>query len=207
MSVHQEQNGTWTTQFWYQDLYGKRKHKCKRGFETERDAQDFEDAFKGKKKGSMKMRFSDFVEVYLEDMGVTLREYTRNTREYILNGKVIPFFGHKKMKDISTLDIIAWQNELLTFKKEDGEPYSETYLRTVNSALSAVLSHAARFYGLKPNPMAKRPKSAQRRLRASTSGRRRSTSGSPIRSVKTRWCSSPSSFCIGPASAWESFWH
>lgn len=158
MSVKQEQNGTWTTQFWYQDLYGKRKHKCKRGFGTEQEAQDFEDSFKGKKKGSMKMRFADFVEIYFEDMEVALRDYTRNTREYILNGKIIPFFGHKKMKDITTLDIIAWQNELLTFKKENGEPYSETYLRTVNTALSAVLSHASRFYGLKPNPMVKAPK-------------------------------------------------
>lgn len=158
MSVKQEPNGTWTAQFWYQDLYGKRKHKCKRGFATEAEAQEFEDSFKGKKKGSMKMRFADFVDIYFEDMGVTLREYTRNNREYILNAKVIPFFGQKKVKDISTLDIIAWQNELLTFKKEDGEHYSETYLRTVNSALSAVLSHAARFYGLKPNPMSKAPK-------------------------------------------------
>ena len=33
-----------------------------------------------------------------------------------------------------------------------GRGYTPTYLRTVNNQLSAVLNHAARYYGLHPNP-------------------------------------------------------
>lgn len=42
MTAVREENGTWTSQFWYKDIYGKRKHKCKRGFGTKVDAEAFE---------------------------------------------------------------------------------------------------------------------------------------------------------------------
>ncbi len=35
MTARREKNGTYTSQFWYEDTYGKRRHKCKRGFATE----------------------------------------------------------------------------------------------------------------------------------------------------------------------------
>ena len=35
MSATLEKNGTWTSQFRYEDIYGNTKHKCKRGFATE----------------------------------------------------------------------------------------------------------------------------------------------------------------------------
>lgn len=42
MTAVREENGTWTSQFWYKDIYGKRKRKCKRGFGTKVDAEAFE---------------------------------------------------------------------------------------------------------------------------------------------------------------------
>lgn len=32
MSATLDKNGTWTAQFRYEDIYGKVRHKCKRGF-------------------------------------------------------------------------------------------------------------------------------------------------------------------------------
>lgn len=157
MTAAMEDNGKWTSQFWYKDIYGKRKHKCKRGFDTKADAEAFEQDFIQRSRGSMDMKFADFVEVYAEDIRPTIREYTWQTREYIINGKVIPAFGTKRMRDITLLDVIDWQNELLEFRKPNGEPYSETYIRTVNSALASIMNHAERFYGLHPNPMRKAP--------------------------------------------------
>lgn len=157
MSAKQDKSGKWSCQFWYEDIYGKRHHKCKRGFDTEEDALAFERQFVKRANGSMDMTFADFVDVYFTDMAPKLRDYTRNTREYMLNGKVIPVFGKKRMRDITTLDIVEWQNGILTHTKENGDPYSETYIRSLNCALAAVLNHAERFYGLVPNPMKKAP--------------------------------------------------
>ena len=42
MTAIREENGSWTSQFWYKDIYGIRKHKCKRGFEKKSDAETFE---------------------------------------------------------------------------------------------------------------------------------------------------------------------
>lgn len=165
MSVSQEKNGTWTAQFRYEDIYGKEKHKCKRGFATREDAELFEAEFHRRTRGSLDMRFADFVGVYAEDMRPYLRENTWLTKEYMINDKIIPHFGKKRVRDITTRDIIDWQNELLESKKRNGQPYTETYLRTVSNQLAVILNHAEQHYGLSPNPMSKAPKIGAREAR------------------------------------------
>lgn len=162
MSATLEKNGTWTSQFRYEDIYGKTKHKCKRGFATEEDADAFEAGFKRRTDGSLEMRFVDFVEIYAEDMGPLIRENTWNTKEYMINDKIIPFFGRKRLKDITTQDILRWQNGILEARKKNGEPYSGTYIRTLDSQLVAILAHAERYYGLNPNPASKAPRIGDR---------------------------------------------
>lgn len=71
------------------------------------------------------MRFADFVGVYADDMRPYLRESTWATKEYMINDKIIPYFGTKRVRDITTRDIIDWQNDLLKSKKKNGEPYTE----------------------------------------------------------------------------------
>ena len=90
MTARRGKNGTYTSQFWYEDIYGKRRHKCKRGFATEEEADAFEEAFLRKARGSMEMKLADFVDVYLEDVKADLRECTLRTRLYIINDKIIP---------------------------------------------------------------------------------------------------------------------
>ena len=63
MSATLEKNGTWTSQFRYEDIYGNTKHKCKRGFATEEEADEFEDSFLRRTSGSLDMRYADFVEI------------------------------------------------------------------------------------------------------------------------------------------------
>ena len=111
------------------------------------------------------MRLADFVDVYAEDVRPTIREYTWATREYIINGKIIPKFGTTRMRDITLLDVIDWQNEILAFRKENGEPYSETYVRTVNSTFASIMNHAERYYGLRPNPFKKAPRIGSKNAR------------------------------------------
>lgn len=43
----------------------------------------------------------------------------------------------------------------MAHRNEKGEPYAPTYLRSVNTQLSAIFNHTVRYYGLKSNPCAK----------------------------------------------------
>lgn len=47
MSVHKDKNGSWYAMVRYDDWQGQRKQKCKRGFSTKREAQDWERRFMG----------------------------------------------------------------------------------------------------------------------------------------------------------------
>lgn len=162
MSAHQEKNGTWTSQFRYEDIYGKTKHKCKRGFASEAEASAFEQGFLRRTEGSLDMLFIDFVNVYAEDMKPVIRASTWATKEYMINDKIIPFFGSKRMRDITTQDVLDWQSEVLQTRKKDGAPYSGTYIRTLDNQLRAILAHAHRHYRLTPNPAAKASRIGER---------------------------------------------
>ena len=35
------------------------------------------------------------------------------TKEHIINSKILPYFGKRKISDIQSKDVIAWQNKLL----------------------------------------------------------------------------------------------
>ncbi|MCR2051171.1 hypothetical protein NSB25_28565 [Acetatifactor muris] len=57
------------------------------------------------------------------------------------------------MCDIRAKDIIQWQNEQISYRDVKGKPYAPTYLKTLQSKLSALYNHAVRFYELKSNPV------------------------------------------------------
>ena len=42
MPVYKDKNGTWYAMVRYEDWQGERKQKCKRGFVTKREAQNWE---------------------------------------------------------------------------------------------------------------------------------------------------------------------
>lgn len=152
MVVKQSDNGTWFTQFRCKDKFGNEVHKYKRGFSTPEEAQAWEEDFIASAGCTMAMTFGEFFQVYAADVRPRLREHTWRQKEYTIKSKILPFFEKKRMAEISSLDIVRWQNELMSPDANDGKGYSPTYLRTVNNQLTAILNHAARFYGLNPNP-------------------------------------------------------
>lgn len=99
------------------------------------------------------MSFKDFIKVYEEDLKPRLKLNTWRTKEHIIRTKILPYFGKKKINEITATDIIKWQNEMIKFRDEDGNPYSPVYLKTLNNQFSAILNHAVRLYGLSSNPM------------------------------------------------------
>ncbi|WP_302404880.1 site-specific integrase [Adlercreutzia equolifaciens] len=158
MTSRQEANGTWTSQFRYEDAYGRSRSKCKRGFATEVDADRFERHFKARESKSLDISFLDFIELYEDDVAPQLKENTWRTKEYIINDKLVPFFGPMIMTEVTTLDAVRWQNALLKGNPRTGRPYTDTYLRTVNNQAVSIFNHAERFYKLKPNPFKRAPR-------------------------------------------------
>ena len=108
-----------------------------------------------KEAADLDMTFEEFVQTYTRDMKPKLKHNTWLTKEHILRTKLLPYFKDKKMRDIRPKDIIQWQNEQISYRDEKGKPYAPTYLKTLQSELSALFNHAVRFYELKSNPVVK----------------------------------------------------
>jgi integrase len=147
--------GTWYISFYFQNWKGERERKLKRGFRTKKEALEWEREFLQKQAADMDMTFAAFVELYSRDMKTRLRLNTWQTKENIIQNKLLPYFGSKGMSEISAKDIIQWQNEMMKLRGKGGNPFSATYLKTLHNQVSAIFNHAVRFYDLKANPAAK----------------------------------------------------
>lgn len=84
----------------YQDWTGERKQKCKRGFATKREAQEWERSFQMQTSGDLDMTFEAFTELYTKDMKPRLKENTWLTKENIIQKKILPYFGKRKIRDM-----------------------------------------------------------------------------------------------------------
>lgn len=147
-----EKTGKWYVSCWYGDWTGKRKKKIKRGFETKRDALEWEREFQLQDSANPEMTFESFVDLYKQDISPKLKENSWITKENIIGKHLIPYFGKFRMCDITAKNVIDWQNEMRKRQVKDGEKYSPTYLKTIHNQLSSIFNHAIRFYGLKTNP-------------------------------------------------------
>ena len=144
-----KKTGKWLIQYRYTDWQGKRRKSTKRGFATKREAEEWLRNFLITQKADFDMKFADFWKMYCADMETRLREHTMRTKKYIVELKILPYFGNKRVNDITAADIRQWQNELIKIG------YSPTYLKTINNQLSAIFNYAVRYYDLKSNPCAK----------------------------------------------------
>ena len=138
---------TWRSQFYYEDWQGVRHKKNKRGFKTKAEAEEWERNFRQQQRKDLDINFENFVEIYFADMENRLRESTIKNKRYVFDLKVMPYF--KKMCEIKTADIRAWQNELIK------QGYAQTYLKSINNQLAALFNYAVRYYDLKDNPCRK----------------------------------------------------
>ena len=132
MAVIKENDGTWKADFYSHDITGKRKRIRKFGFKTRREAQAYIDSFTAAASNSLYMTFSELYTVYCADMSKRLRQSTMFTKNYIIQTKVLPYFGNRKITDIKAADIRKWQAELI------GSELAGTYIKTINNQISAV---------------------------------------------------------------------
>lgn len=145
----------WKVSMRYKDFSGKSRHTTKRGFKTKREAQAWERKEIDKRNGRLEMTFETFVECYKEDKGSRIKEATWQSKENIINTKIMPYFKDKRMCDIQPRDIIDWQNKMMSYTNEKGEKFAPSYLRTISTQLTAIFNHAVRLYNLPENPSSK----------------------------------------------------
>ena len=153
MPVYKEENGTWRARFYYIDHTGKRRETQKRGFKKKSEAQEYEREFLRKAQYNVDMTFESLVVLYFEDLSTRLKENTLETKKYLMELKIAPFFNKLKLSEITPNTIRAWQRKILQYTNEKtGKKYSQTYIKTMNNQLVAIFNYAVRFYNLKENP-------------------------------------------------------
>lgn len=146
MNVSKNAKGLWDAQWYCKNSFGENKKYHKRNFKTKREAVEYVEKFTMKQKNNLDMDFASFWNLYRDDMEQRLRENTMRSKDYIVELKILPYFGKMKMLDITAADIRKWQNTLMKQK------YAPTYLKTINNQLSAVFNYAVRYYDLPKNP-------------------------------------------------------
>ena len=147
-----KERGTWKIYLRYVDWQGVKQIHTKRGFATKREALEYEREFLASKSRDLNMLFESFVEIYLSDLKPRIKYNTYLTKVHIIETKIIPYFAKKSIAEITAPDILQWQNELLKKSDGEGKSYSQTYLRTIQNQLNAILNHANKYYGLSSNP-------------------------------------------------------
>lgn len=153
MAVYQEKDkGTWRVVFRYTDFTGERKQTQKRGFKTKREATAWEHEMMLRKGNKLDMTFGSFYEIYSEYKRQRVKESTLETKSHIVRTKILPYFGKRKINEITVADVIAWQNEMMAYRDEKGKHYSVDYLKTIQAQLTAIFNHAVNYYNLPCNP-------------------------------------------------------
>ena len=155
MSVYKDaKRGTWYVTTRYKDWQGEPRWRTKRGFSTKHEALDWEREFLAQKKGDLSMRFETFAQLYLEEITPRMKVSSMPNKKSMLERRLVPYFGSKRMCEISSMDIVRWQNSMLTYRDpKTGQPFSENYLRGLNAQLGALFRYAQTHYKLKENPM------------------------------------------------------
>ena len=93
MTITKNAKGLWDIQFYYKNFKGENKKKHKRNFKTKKEAIEWAKKFIDQQNHNLDMDFSSFWQLYREDMKERLRENTVRTKDYIVELKVLPYFG------------------------------------------------------------------------------------------------------------------
>lgn len=147
-----QKSQTWYCKFYYRDYLGHICQKKKSGFKLQKDAKEWEKTFIRQHEGQPDMTFGDLCTIYCNDMQHRLRSSTMITKENLIRTKLLPYFNDVPISRIEPGTIREWQNAMRSMEPKKGRHYSETYLKSMNNQLSAILNYAVRYYHLSANP-------------------------------------------------------
>ena len=113
----------WYANFYYTDWLGNRVRKCKRGFATQREAKEYEKNFLASSATDPTITFGSLIENYMKDCETRLKPTTLDTKKWIIDKKLLPFFKDVPINEIDQLMIRRWQNQQLDYRDENGDPW------------------------------------------------------------------------------------
>ena len=155
MPAYKLDNGKWYASFYYRNVNGELKKKYKRSFDTKEEAEAFEEHFLKNIGEPSQMTMPELIESYLGYVKPRVRWSTYDTKSMILHQKIEPYFGKRLAGEVKSIDIVRWQGWVDGLRQRNGKPYSPTYIRELNSQLSALFNYAEEQLGLVPNPTTK----------------------------------------------------
>lgn len=100
-NAKKDPNGTWRIQYRWTDWTGTKKKSQKRGFKTKKEAEEWYAHFMLQQSSDPTMTLADFWEIYKADMEKRLRKTTMRQKEYVMNDKVLPYFGKTPINEIT----------------------------------------------------------------------------------------------------------
>lgn len=149
MAYKEKDTKKWTAQWFETTAKGEKKKRRKRGFDTKKEALEYERQKKLNSVRSMDMQLGEFMEVYFEDKQNELKDRTKKNKRYMMEQHIIPYFGNCMMSEVTAGQVIQWQNEMQT------KGFSESYLRMIQNQLTSLFTHATKIYDLHNNPCKK----------------------------------------------------
>ena len=90
-----------------------------------------------------------------KDARPSLKQSTWLTKENIIQKKILPYLGQRKVSEITAKDVMDWHNQMRKLKTKTGKLLSPTYLKTIHGQLSTIFNHAVKYYDLSTNPARK----------------------------------------------------
>lgn len=145
---------TWLIKFKYKTWDKKTKWVTKRGFETKKEALTWEYECKSKLSGKSDMNLNVFSDLYLKNLEVRLKPDTFASKKAMIDKWILPYLGNHNLVELSTQDVMLWQNTIMAHETKTGNKLSKSYIKTLHNQLSAMLNHAVKYYGLTKNPAA-----------------------------------------------------
>jgi hypothetical protein len=119
----------WCVKVRYDTWTGERKQKKKEGFKTRREALEWENNFLNSCKNDVDITFENLVQKYMEDCKARLAKTTISNKTYLIETKLVPYFGKMPINKITVSTVRTWQNTMITHKNN----YSPTYLKTLHN--------------------------------------------------------------------------
>ena len=105
---------------------------------TKREALNYENEFKNSVAIEPDMQMDKFVDIYFSDKKNELKANSIRNKQHMINKHIIPYFGSKKLNEITPADIIQWQKIIQENK------FSKTYERMIQNQINALFNHAQR---------------------------------------------------------------
>lgn len=130
---------------WFVTLRINNKQHKKRGFETKKKALAYERELLLNGIDDV-ILFNDVLDHYVYIYSNKRRPTSLRNLNTAVKNHILPYFNNKDIARITNKHIIDWQMDLTK------KGYSYNYKKQINTKLSAIFSHAVKYYNLKNNP-------------------------------------------------------